>query len=157
MYVQNVDDATCCRYFSATLKGIAQKWFNGPPNGSVASFLQLAKLFSAHFIASKREKKTSIHLAKIQQQRGEDMKECVRRFNHEAIVIPKLQDGVAYTTFLNRSLPGKFKFSLAESRATTVADALRKAQDFIQVTEICTTDEPQQKENRKRSGKDQDA
>jgi len=25
MYVQDVDDATCCRYFPATLKGIAQK------------------------------------------------------------------------------------------------------------------------------------
>ena len=27
MYVQDVDDATCCRYVPATLKGIAQKWF----------------------------------------------------------------------------------------------------------------------------------
>ena len=65
MYVQYVDDATCYRYFSATLKGIAKKWFNGLPNGSIASFFQLARLFSAHFIARKRERKTSIHLAKI--------------------------------------------------------------------------------------------
>ena len=65
MYVQDVDDATCCRYFPATLKGIAQKWFNGLPSGSVTSFFQLTELFSVHFIASKREKKTSIHLAKI--------------------------------------------------------------------------------------------
>jgi len=56
MYVQDVDDATCIIYFPATLKGIAQKWFNVLPNGSVASFFQLAELFSAHFIASKREK-----------------------------------------------------------------------------------------------------
>jgi len=36
MYVQDIDDATCCRYFLATLKGIAQKWFNGLPDGSIA-------------------------------------------------------------------------------------------------------------------------
>ena len=55
MYVQDVDDAMCCRYFLTTFKGIAQKWFNGHPNGNVTSFLQLAKLFSAHFISIKRE------------------------------------------------------------------------------------------------------
>jgi len=90
IYVQDVDDATCCRYFPATLKGIAQKWFNGLPRGSVSSFSQLAELFSAHFVASKKERKTSIHLARIRQQRGEDLKGYVRRFNHEAVLIPDL-------------------------------------------------------------------
>ena len=66
MYVLDVDDAMCCRYFSAILKGIAQKWFNGVRNGSVTSFLQLAEFVSAHFIASKTERKTSVPLAKIQ-------------------------------------------------------------------------------------------
>ena len=70
MYVQDMDDATCYRYFRATLKGIAQKWLNGLSSGSVTSFFLQAELFNAHFIASKREKKTSIHLAKIRQQRG---------------------------------------------------------------------------------------
>jgi len=77
MYVQDVDDVTCCQYFPATLKGIAKKWFNGLPNGSIASFFQLAKLFSAHFITNKRGKKTSIHLATIWQQRGEDLKDYI--------------------------------------------------------------------------------
>jgi len=90
MYVQDMDDATCCRYFRATLKGIAKKWFNGLPNGIVASFFQLVGSFSAHFFNSNKEKKTSIHLAKIRQRRGEDLKEYVRRFNHEAILIPDL-------------------------------------------------------------------
>jgi len=123
-----VDDATCCGYFSATLKGIAQKWFNGLPNGSVASFFQLAKLFSTHFVASKKEKKTRIHLARIRQQRGEDLKGYVHRFNHEVILIPGLQDGVAYAAFLNGLLTGRFKFSLADSKVTTLVEALGRAQ-----------------------------
>jgi len=55
MYAQEVDDAICCRYFLVTLRGMAQKWFNGLPSGSITSFLQLAKLFSTHFVAGKRE------------------------------------------------------------------------------------------------------
>jgi len=67
MYVQDVDDATCYRYFPAIIKGIAQKWFNGLPSGSVASYFQLAELFSMYFVASNKEKKISIHLARIWQ------------------------------------------------------------------------------------------
>ena len=66
MYIQDVHDAMCCRYFPTTLRGIAQKWFNGLPSGSITSFLQLAELFSTRFVAGKRETKTSIHITKVQ-------------------------------------------------------------------------------------------
>jgi len=64
MYVQDVDDAMCCRYFPAT-PGMSQKWFSGLLSGTITSFLQVTELFSAHFVAGKRERKTSIHIAKI--------------------------------------------------------------------------------------------
>ena len=48
------------------------------------------------------------------------------RFNREAILISDLQDGVAYAAFLNGLLPGRFKFFLVKSKATTLADALRR-------------------------------
>ena len=115
MNVYDVDDAMCCRYFLATLRDIAQKWFNSLPNGSITSFLQLAKLFSTRFVAGKRERKTSIHIAKVQQAKGEDLKEYVMRFNRGAILIPDLQDGIAYVAFLNGLLLGRFKFSLVKS------------------------------------------
>jgi len=72
-------------------------------------------------------------------------------------LIPDLQDGVAYVASLNGLLPGKFKFSLAKSKVTTLAKALRKAQSFIQATEICAGDEPLRQENRKRTGENRDA
>jgi len=52
------------------------------------------------------------------------------RFNCEAILISDLQDGVACTTFLNELLPGSFKFSFAESKVTTLEEALKRAKDF---------------------------
>jgi len=58
--------------------------------------------------------------------KGEDLKEYVQRFNRKVVLIPDLQDGIVYTAFLNGLLPNRFKFSLAESKVTTLADALRK-------------------------------
>jgi len=107
-----VDDAIYYQYFPTTLRGIAQKWFNDLLSGSITSFLQLAELFSMHFVVNKRERKTSIHMAKIRQAKGEDLKEYIMRFNGEVVLILDLQDGVAYAAFLNGLLLGRFKFYL---------------------------------------------
>jgi len=53
------------------------------------------------------------------------------------VLIPDLQDGVVYTFFLNGLKSGRFKFSLIEKKETTLAEARRKAADFIRATEIC--------------------
>jgi len=55
----------------------------------------------------------------------------------KAVLIPNLQDGVAYTAFLR----GRFKFFLVESKVTTLADVLRRGQDFVQAIEICDGDD----------------
>jgi len=54
------------------------------------------------------------------------------------VLIPDLEDGVPYTSFLNGLKSGHFKFSLVEQKEMTLVDALRKAADFIRATEICT-------------------
>ena len=53
------------------------------------------------------------------------------------VLIPDLEDGMAYTSFLNGLKSGRFKLSLAEQKDTTLVEALRKAADFIGATEIC--------------------
>jgi len=80
-------------------------------------------------------------MAKIRQEKGEDMKQYVMRFKWEVVLILNLQDRIAYTAFVNGLLPGRFKFFLFESKVTTSADVLRRAQDFIQAIEICGGDD----------------
>ena len=82
-------------------------------DGSITFFIQLLELFRAHFISNKREQKSSIHLTKIWQARREDLKEYMTRFNHEAVLIPYLQDAMCYMTFLN---------GCDESKVTTFAE-----------------------------------
>jgi len=99
--------------------------------------LQLAELLSAHFTVRKREENTTIHRAKIRQVRGEDLKDYMMTFNPKVVLIMVLQDVVAYMTFLNGLLPGRFKFSPVESKMTTLAEALRRTQDFTGYGDIC--------------------
>ena len=145
MYVQDVDDAGYSRYFPATLKGVAQPWFNGLPQGIATCFEDLANKFVSQFIASWKEKRTSIHHSKMKQGPQESLAEFVKRFHQEAVLIPDLEDGVVYTSFLNGLKMRRFKFSLAEQNETMLAEALRKATDFIHATQICAdnSDTPQ--------------
>ena len=52
-------------------------------------------------------------------------------------MISDLEDGVAYTSFLNSLKSGRFKFSLTKQKETALAKALRKVVDFIHATKIC--------------------
>ena len=47
----------------------------------------------------------------------------VKCFHQEAVLIPNLEDSVAYTSFLSGLKNGQFKFSLAEPKETTLAEA----------------------------------
>ena len=67
MYVQDIDEASYCRYFPATLKGVAQSWLNGHAPGSITCFQDLLDKFVSQLIASRKERRTSIHLSKIKQ------------------------------------------------------------------------------------------
>ena len=76
-----MDDTSYCRYFPATLKGVAQSWFNDLPPWSIAYFQDMADKFVGQFIASCKEKRTSIHLSKIKQGPQESLAEFMKRFH----------------------------------------------------------------------------
>jgi len=120
-------------------------------------FLPSAGGIVQHPLRSKRERKASIHMAKIRQARGKDLKEYVMRFNREVVLILDLQDGVAYAAFLGGLLSGRFTFSLVESKVITLVDALKRAQGFIQAIEICDGDDSMWQDTSKRVGVNNDS
>jgi len=69
---------------------------------------------------------------------------------------PRLTRRGSLCHFLNGLLPGIFKFFLVESKVTTLADVLRRAQDFTQVIEICVGDDFVWQDAWKRVGDDGD-
>jgi len=44
---------------------------------------------------------------------------------------------MAYTAFLDELFPGRLKFSLTDSKVTTLAEALKRAYNFIKTTKVC--------------------
>ncbi|XP_021850887.1 uncharacterized protein [Spinacia oleracea] len=124
MYVQGTTDSTWCKYFPGTLKGVASKWFERLPAGTIRSFSELELLFSTRFMAHKEEKKTSMHLSRIQQGKDESLRSYVKRFNLEAGQIPDLPDGVAFDNFIRGLKKGLFKFDLVKKSVRTMAEVL---------------------------------
>ncbi|XP_056697962.1 uncharacterized protein [Spinacia oleracea] len=116
MYVQGTNEATCYKYFPATLKGVASKWF----------------------MAHKEERKTGMHLGRIQQGKDESLRIYVKRFNLEAGQIPYLPDDVSFDNFIRRLKKGSLKFDLVMKSVRTMAEVLDEAGAFIHATEICS-------------------
>ena len=69
--------------------------------GNISYFQDLANRFVSQFIASHKERRTSIHLSKIKQVQQESPADFVKRFHQEAVLILDLENRVAYTSFLN--------------------------------------------------------
>lgn len=137
MSVQTGCEATWCRYFPTTLKGLALSWFSELSPGIITNFSVLEALFLQHFIAGRRHKKTSIHLMSVRQENNESLNDYIWRFNKESLRVSDLQDGVAFTALMSRLLPGKLCWSLAENEVTTFTEAMTRAQKFIQASDIC--------------------
>jgi len=87
MYIQDVDDAAYCKNFLATLKGVAQSWFNGLATGSVSCFQDVVDRFISQCIASHKERPINIHLSRIEQGSQKPLADFVKCFHQEAVLI----------------------------------------------------------------------
>uniref|UniRef100_A0A803MT92 Retrotransposon gag domain-containing protein n=1 Tax=Chenopodium quinoa TaxID=63459 RepID=A0A803MT92_CHEQI len=97
MGVQIGCEASWCRFFPTTLKGIAYTWFNNLTTGSIRTFDMLATQFKKHFIAGSRQTKTSVHI---------------------------MTDNVAFTALLFGLKSNKLKFEFVHDKVSTFSEAM---------------------------------
>ncbi|XP_021744015.1 uncharacterized protein LOC110710066 [Chenopodium quinoa] len=107
MGVQIGCEASWCRFFPTTLKGIAQTWFNNLTPGS------------------------------IRTKGNESLKEYIKRFNTESQRIPDLQDNVAFTALLFGLKSNKMKFELVHDKVSTFSESMERAERIIESSEVC--------------------
>ncbi|KAL2895424.1 Phenylalanine--tRNA ligase beta subunit [Bienertia sinuspersici] len=105
-------EASWCKFFPTTLKGKDLNWFTELLSGVVTNFSLLEALFSQHFVAARKFKKTSIHLMDCKQGENESLGEYIKRFNVESLEIPNLQDTMAFAALMSGLKPSKFKFDI---------------------------------------------
>lgn len=75
------------------------------------------------------------------------MKEFIKRFNSESLLIPNHQDNIAYTSLLIGLRPGRFKWGLLEDEVSTFAEAMQRAEKYIQAADICGSTSSQDKKS----------
>jgi len=128
-------DEILCRSFPTTLKGAAREWFNKLPTSSIDTFEQLSGSFVRHFVGGQRPKRTADHLLTIKQGERETLRSYVTRFTRGMLEVDETDDKVQLTTFKAGLKSGDFVASLAKNPPRTMAEALLKAQKYMNAEE----------------------
>lgn len=146
MAVQTGCEASWCKFFPTTLKGMALNRFIELPWGVVTTFAVLEAL-NQHFVAAKKHKKTSIQLMACKQGEHESLGDYIKRFNTESLEIGNLQDSVALAALMSGLRRSRLRFDLLNDEVSTFAGATKK---YINAADI---NHPLEAQASKRDGK----
>ncbi|KAK3040721.1 hypothetical protein RJ639_028011 [Escallonia herrerae] len=136
----NVSYAVMCRAFPTTLRKVAHAWFKSRQPRSIYSFGQLSDLFQKHFVSSRSQRKSSMSLLNIVQEKNESLACFLRLFNSATLEIDNLDESVKYNVFLRGLRPtSKFAFSVTKSPPGNMKALLEKANKYIQAEEYLET------------------
>ncbi|XP_030973259.1 uncharacterized protein LOC115993118 [Quercus lobata] len=145
-----------CRSFPTTLKGAAREWFNKLPTSSIDNFEQLSSSFVRHFVGGQRPKRTADHLLTIKQGEKEPLRSYVTRFTRGMLEIDETDDKVHLTTFKAGLKSRDFVASLAKNPPKTMAEALLKAQKYMNAEEALAAIDGADKNREKKKEKEDD-
>ncbi|KAL2518203.1 Uncharacterized protein Adt_14450 [Abeliophyllum distichum] len=91
--------------------------------------------FPADTQASKREKKTTIGLMQLTQDKDELLKDFIARFNRAILGIKDLQMLAIVTAMMNRTHSHPFKMSLSKNPPDTMHELLRRGDKYVDAEE----------------------
>nr|XP_023894646.1 uncharacterized protein LOC112006593 [Quercus suber] len=129
--LQQPPDEILCRSFPTTLKGAAREWFTKLPTSTIDNFEQLSSSFVRHFVGRQRPKRAADHLLTIKQGEKETLRSYVTRFTRGMLEVDESDDKVQLTTFKVGLKSRDFVVSLAKNPPKTMAEALLKAQKYM--------------------------
>lgn len=79
MTVQTSYEITGYRFFPTTLKGLSLNWFEELSAGIITNFSLLEDLFIHQFFTGKRQKKMSLNLMAVRQEKNESLADYIKR------------------------------------------------------------------------------
>ncbi|GKV41591.1 hypothetical protein SLEP1_g49097 [Rubroshorea leprosula] len=115
MRIQNATDAMMCKVFLATLKSMARRWYHKLPRHSIASYSELATLFSNKFLSKREIKHTATELMQVHQKEGKSLRDYMQRFNKSTLDIDNVPDTICLSALLHGLKPGRFLDDLLEN------------------------------------------
>ena len=154
--LQQPPDEILCRSFPTTLKGAAREWFNKLPASSIDNFEKLSSSFVRHFVGRQRPKRTIDHLLTIRQGEKETLRSYMTRFTRGMLEVDEADDKVHLTTFKAGLKSRDFVVSLAKNHLKTMAEALLKAQKYMNAVEALAAIDGAEKNKEKKKEKEDD-
>jgi hypothetical protein len=120
-----------CKLYSTKLRKGAMIWYKNLPLGSIDTWRELCRLFTAHFTASRKHPKTEATLEAIIQRDDESLGEYIDRFNKAAIEVRTNERMKLY--LLERGLrpTNDFAKAIGIEEVRTLDAFLEKAQKYI--------------------------
>nr|XP_023902566.1 uncharacterized protein LOC112014409 [Quercus suber] len=154
--LQQPPDEILCRSFPAILKGAAREWFTKLPTSSIDNFEQLSSSFVRHFVGGQRPKRTADHLLTIKQGEKETLRSYVTRFTRGMLEVDESDNKVQLTTFKAGLKSRDFVVSVAKNPPKTMAEALLKAQKYMNAEDALVAIDGAEKTKDKKKDREDD-
>nr|XP_023889804.1 uncharacterized protein LOC112001873 [Quercus suber] len=154
--LQQPPDEILCQSFPTTLKGAAREWFAKLPTSTIDNFEQLSNSFIRHFVGGQRPKRTVDHLLTIKQGEKETLRSYVTRFTRGMLEVDESNDKVQLTTFKAGLKFRDFVASLAKNPPKSMAEALLKAQKYMNAEDALAAIDGTEKTREKKKEKEDD-
>ncbi|XP_025664846.1 uncharacterized protein [Arachis hypogaea] len=131
MNLEGAPDAVRCRAFPVTLAGLAIKWFNAFPNGSITGFHDILRKFMAQFTTRITKAKHPISLLGVTQRQDESTRKYLDRFNDQCLMVDRLTDSVTSLCLTNGIMNEDFRKHLTTKLVLTMHEIQGVAKEYI--------------------------
>jgi hypothetical protein len=93
------DEAIMANYFPVALTGTAQSWLMNLPEGTLDSWPELCRQFTANFESAYARPGNETDLHAIQQRLGESLRSFIQRFSQVHNIIPRISNASVVVAF----------------------------------------------------------
>ncbi|XP_021717823.1 uncharacterized protein LOC110685576 [Chenopodium quinoa] len=136
MHLYPRSEATWCKYFLTTLKGVAQTLISkGVKEGSITGWDDLSTKFKSNFSTANRREKTNAELMGLQQGEDKSLRDYLTRFSNESSIISWLDKGLVVFAHQHGLRTGPFSDFMVMNSPQTLEEALSASDKFIRVEE----------------------
>ncbi|XP_012849449.1 PREDICTED: uncharacterized protein LOC105969247 [Erythranthe guttata] len=100
VHLHRFSDGIKCIAFATTLEGSSQFWYNQFLDGVIHSFKGFSSMLLDHFVGSEKQKKSALTLFIVRQERGEPLRNYIRRFTNATLNVPSLSHDILTNALL---------------------------------------------------------
>jgi hypothetical protein len=134
MAIHNNNDALMCRVFPSSLGEVGLRWFDRLEHGSIRSWKEMSKIFTARFIMNTRKPKEIDSLLALTMRVGETLKSYSTRYWEVYNDIDACDEDIVVKTFrFGLHEDSKLRKSFTKRPPVSMAELMTRLEEHIRV------------------------